>query len=308
MALVVALALVAAACSDSGGGESGAAVSSAPDTAPVSTPRAGQLEVAEYTETFVDPTRVTAAPAAAPERALITTIRVPESGGPFPLIVFAHGFDGHPRKFGELTTAWAEAGYVVAVPRFPLTSDEVEEGVIADVADQPGDVSFVIDEMLRLNEEEGSVVAGRIDPDRIGVGGLSLGGITTLGVTYNACCRDERVDGAVVMAGLQYPFPGAYEIVDVPLLLFHGDADPVLPYDSSVDTFAVASPPKFFVTILGGGHSQPFEDVEDPADEMVRSVSVDFWDLYLRDDPEALDRLLADADVPNLATLQDDAG
>jgi len=264
--------------------------------------------VVEHTETFVDSSRPTQEPTASPDRTLVTTIRVPDREDPAPLVVLAHGFNGHPRKFEKLTTAWAQAGYVVAAPRFPLTSDDVAEAVLGDVEEQPADVSFVIDEMLRLNDEDGSVVDGRIDPDHVGVAGLSLGGITTLGVTYHSCCRDDRIDAAIAMASVQYPFTGAYELAGVPLLLFHGDADPVVAHESSVDTFAVAAPPKFFVTIVGGGHFEPFEDIEDPADELVQTVSTDFWDLYLAEQPSALDRLLADADAPGLTAVQYETG
>jgi dienelactone hydrolase len=300
--LVIALA---SACADSEGSETSSSSTTRATAAEASVPR--DLAVGEQTENLVDPSRPTQAPASAPERTLVTTVRFPETGGPYPLIVLAHGFDGHPRKFVELATAWAQAGYVVAVPRFPLTSDDIAAGVIGDVVEQPADVSFVIDEMLRLNGEEGRL-EGRIDPDRIGVAGLSLGAITTLGVTYNSCCRDDRIDAAISMAGLQYPFEGEFDITGVPLLLFHGDADPVLPHGSSVDTFTVAAPPKFFVTIIGGSHAPPFEDDDDPADAMVEEVSADFWDVYLADEPDALDRLLADADVPGLTMLQYDLG
>jgi dienelactone hydrolase len=302
--LVVLLAVaLASACSDRGGSQTSSGSKRAQTTSGART-----LEVVERTETFVDPTRATSAPAAAPDRTLITTIRFPQTDQPAPLIVFAHGFNGHPRKFVELTTAWARAGYVVAVPRFPLTSDDLSGGVIADVVEQPADMSFVIDEMLRLNGETGSFLEGRIDPERIGVAGLSLGAITTLGVTYNSCCRDQRIDAAISMAGIRYPFPGEFEVSGVPLLLFHGDADPVLDHQQSVDTFAVAAPPSYFVTIIGGSHAPPFEDDDDPADPMVEQVSTDFWDVYLGGQPDALDRLLADADVPGLTIFQYDVG
>jgi dienelactone hydrolase len=265
-------------------------------------------DVVVRTETFVDPSRPTDPPVGTSDRTLVTTIRFPESGGPYPLIVLAHGIDGHPRKFTELTEAWANAGYVVAAPAFPLTNDEAGgESVIADYRNQPGDVSFVIDALLELSKTEHDPLNGRLDRDRIGVAGLSVGGVTTFGVTYNTCCRDPRVDAAITMAGARFPFDGAYDLVDVPLLLIHGDADTSLPYQGSVDAYAAAAPPKFFVTILGGGHSPPFEDDDDPADEMVTAVTIDFWNLFLAERPGTIDQLIADANVPALSTFQYEA-
>lgn len=108
------------------------------------------------TETFVDPTKETDPPIGTPDRTLVTTIRFPETGGPYPLIVLAHGFNGHPRKFTELTEAWAKAGYVVAAPAFPLTNDElVVPRVVADYKNQPADVSFVVDQLLELSGARG---------------------------------------------------------------------------------------------------------------------------------------------------------
>ena len=303
MFLLVA-SFAAAACAGEPGerGDSGAA-SARQDVGP-----APVGDVVVRTETFVDPSRPTDPPVGTPDRALVTTIRFPETGGPYPLIVLAHGFNGHPRKFTELTEAWAKAGYVVATPAFPLTNDElVGETVVADYRNQPADVSFVIDELLERSEAKNDPLRGRIDRDRVGVAGLSLGGATTFGVTYNTCCRDPRVDAAITMAGARLPFDGTYDLVDVPLLLFHGDADPALPYQGSVDAYAEAEKPKFFVTILGGGHSPPFEDDDDPADEMVTAVSIDFWDLFLAERPGTIDQLVTDASVAGLSTLQYEA-
>lgn len=300
-AVAVVLTAAFAALAACGGGGSGGS-RAAPPTATVAP------EVVERVETFVDTSRPTAAPLEAPDRTLVTTIRHPSTGGPSPLVVLAHGFDGHPRKFERLTEAWAAAGYVVAAPAFPLTNDEAPERVLGDVAEQPADVSFVIDEMLRLNGEAGDPLEGLIDPERIGVAGLSFGAITTLAVTYNTCCRDERIGAAVSMAGTQYPFDGAFAFSGVPLLLLHGDADPVLASDLSAEIYDVAAPAKLFVTILGGGHAEPFEDVDDPADAMVQAATTAFWDLYLGSPGAAADDLIAAATVSGLTTVQHDAG
>ena len=104
-----------------------------------------------WEETFVDPSRPTppGATAAAPDRTLVTAIYRPTGKGPFPLIVFAHGWNGHPDKFSQLLGAWAGAGYVVAAPAFPLTNSNVAEQNAGDVVNQPGDMSFVLTQMLR---------------------------------------------------------------------------------------------------------------------------------------------------------------
>ena len=79
----------------------------------------------------------------APQRDLPTTVYLPAGEVAAPLILLAHGFNGHPRKFTTLAGHWAAAGYVVAVPRFPVSSDDfavldpaVFDARIADLPEQ----------------------------------------------------------------------------------------------------------------------------------------------------------------------------
>ena len=79
----------------------------------------------------------------------------------------------------------------------------------------------------------------------------------------------------------------------------------------AVLTSACASSSGDHRTGARSGKAQPPADVEvvvDPADAMVEAVTTDFWDVYLGDQSDALDRLLADADVPGLTTVKHDAG
>jgi len=289
--VVVLGAVAGSACGDDGGGSS-----STPDTNGSETAAAPPFEVMTRTVTFVDDHR---------DRTLATTIHSPvDVPGPVPLIAFAHGNDGHPRKFSQLLTAWAEAGYVVAAPAFPLTNDEAPgPSVFSDVANQPADVRFVIDEMLALNDDPDDALFETIDPEHIGAGGLSLGGWTTYGVTYNSCCRDDRIDAALAMSAIFGTFEGGdYDVSGVPLLIIYGTADPIAA--GSPDVYVEAAPPKYLVTIVGGTHAAPFEDDPDPADGIVRTVTIDFWDAYLSGRPGALEALVADARVPGATELE----
>ena len=128
-------------------------------------------------------------------------MHLPAGPGPFPLVVAAHGFDGHPSTFTELFGRWADAGYVVAAPAFPLSNDEVPgEPTVADLASQPGDVSFVIDELLAAGTDGASPVFGAVDPERIGVAGLSLGAATTTAFWDLYLWGDEAAEARLVDA------------------------------------------------------------------------------------------------------------
>src|SRR5207253_210206 len=98
-------------------------------------------------------------------RPLETVVRCPATPGRHPLIVFAHGFALTPATYHHLLDAWAQAGYVVAAPVFPLTTANAPGGPDeADIVNQPRDMSFVITKLLAENARARGVLADRIDP------------------------------------------------------------------------------------------------------------------------------------------------
>ena len=251
---------------------------------------------------IVDETRST--PAAGPleagdTRVLLTDVYQPTGPGPFPTIVHSHGLAGSPEKFSDLFAAWAEAGFVVVAPRFPRTSDWVEgQSGVADYTEQPADISFVLDHAL-ADPALGAV----IDAERIGASGLSLGGGTVYGLVWHDCCRDDRIDAAIVMSSLRFPFDGDYGTNDVPVLILHGDADPALPYDDAVESYDDSAEPKWFIRLLGGGHAEPYENAKSPHDAVVTEVTLEFWRGTIGGDDAALDHIEFDGNVEGVSEV-----
>jgi dienelactone hydrolase len=315
-AVALALVLVVlAACGSSAEGSDGdesasATTTTTPDTTAGAEPTR-PLTVDDVTETFVDPSRPTDAGAetpARPERTIPTRIVHPSSGGPYPLLVMSHGATGHPDEYAEQIPVWAADGFVVAAPEFPLTNRDVPGALsnIGDVANQPGDVSFVIDEVLAAGDDPENPLNGLVDPDAIGVVGHSLGGATTWAVAFNTATRDDRIDSATVFAGLTLDIPGGEFAFDsgIPLLVLHGDADDV-PLDMDLAAYEQAASPKWFVTLHGADHRLAFTDEASRYDDLVTLTILDFWHGTLDGDAEALDRVTADASSdPTLATVQ----
>lgn len=238
----VALGLVTA-MSACGGGTGGAA---AQPGAALGPPLAAQAElpVILRTETFVDPSRPTPAHGDAPDRTsrtLVTTIARPDAPGPFPLLLFSHGFGSSGADYSKMLRALASAGYVVAAPDYPLTSKSAPGGPErgADGDQQPADASFVIDQVLRMNHDPAGPLAGAVDPGRIGAAGHSMGAGVTMGLGYNTCCRDRRVRAGVLMAvATPTIFRGDYFVPPAtPILVIHGDADDTLPYQGGRRVF-----------------------------------------------------------------------
>jgi dienelactone hydrolase len=259
-------------------------------------------EVRHVRRRFVDTTRPTGAAgdlAPSDERVLLTDLYLPTGPGPFPLIVHAHGLSGGPEKFTQLLSAWADAGFVVAAPRFPRTSDWIESSAgVADYANQPADVSFVLDQLL-----DDADLAAMIDSAHVGISGLSLGGGTVYGLVYNECCRDERFDAAIVMSSLRFPFGGDYATNEIPVMILHGDADPALPYDDAVTSYDDSAEPKWFVHLIEGGHAEPYENTPSPHDDVVIDVTVEFWRGTIGGDEPALDHIAFDGNVKGVAEV-----
>jgi dienelactone hydrolase len=318
---VITLALTGALLLPPGAGSASAPARSARHTK--STPT--EFAVGRRDVTFVDSSRPTdsnGSYAGAPDRTLPVLIMYPATGtaggvsqpdarparraGPFPLIVFSHGFTASGPAYGEvLLRRIAAHGYVVAAPTFPLSNGKAPGGPkLMDYVNQPADVSFVIDRMLATNRHKGAL-HGLIQPSEIGAMGHSLGAITTLGVTYNSANADRRIKAAVPMSGIQFVFPGGtWTWPRVPLLLVHGDNDGTVPYAGSKKAYAEAKTPKFLLTLLGAPHT-PFGAPY--LDQIVRTVD-NFLDRYLRHDKRALARLEKTGTVPGVSTLEADPG
>ncbi|MEP6623078.1 MAG: hypothetical protein ABJC79_01420, partial [Acidimicrobiia bacterium] len=168
-----------------------------------------------------------------------------------------------------------------------------------DYLNQPADLKFVLDEVLA------SKWANRIDADHIGAAGLSLGGMTIWGSIGNTCCRDPRIKAAIVMDGSQPSYADGKTVPNrMPLLMYHADHDYSLPFAPARTAFAAAAPPKYFVTIFGAFHAEPYENTPNVADAMVMTTSTEFWRAYLLDDAAARAQIVPSAIVPDISTAE----
>src|SRR3954447_9582908 len=122
--------------------------------------------------TFVDTTRPTSAFGSypgSPSRQLPTTIWYPsDGGGPFPLVVFAHGYAVTPANYSALLSRIASAGYVVAAATYPLLSGQPAGPTDTVDWDQLWpDTWFVTGKVLDLSAGGDPALGGRIDPTRL---------------------------------------------------------------------------------------------------------------------------------------------
>ena len=121
-------------------------------------------------------------------RTMTVTIKYPSLGGPYPLVVFAHGYAVSAGDYTTLTDELARSGFVVVAPDFPLSSTASTSSPVRDYEAQAADISFVIDQVT--NPDALPELAARIDPNEIAVAGHSDGGITAAAVAYNSNAAD----------------------------------------------------------------------------------------------------------------------
>lgn len=117
-------------------------------------------------------------------------------GGPYPLVVFSHGYALSPIVYSTLIEHFASEGYVVLAPEHDETFDGSLTGFWSSLIDRPVDVSRTIDEADRLTMP-GAPLAGLIDMDHVAVVGHSYGGYTALaagGARFDFDAYTDRCD------------------------------------------------------------------------------------------------------------------
>jgi len=207
-------------------------------------------------------------------RELETHVHLPPDARRAPLIVFGHGWMGHPRKFGKLFAALTGAGYAVAAPAFPRTNDRSGDPEFLDVVGQPDDLRHV----ARALALDG--LGGRVDATRAVAAGFSLGGITAAGAVYGAE-PEPLFAGAVCVGGGVLEGGPAYAYRPVPLLVVHGTEDGTVPLALAERLYREAPAPKALVLLRDGRHEEEIEDEHGPAPRVVESVLA-FLDHVLR--------------------------
>jgi dienelactone hydrolase len=287
----------------------------------------GTLAVGVRNDTYVDPSRPTPANGGAPgapNRSMLTTVWYPATGspsgaavpgaapdvahGPYPLVVFAHGFAVTPRTYTALLTQWASAGYVVVAPAIPLLNGDAPGGAshtdygAANIAD----LDFVLADALRRGATPGDPLAGLVDANRVAVTGHSDGEVLAYALALEPCCHDSRVKATIMMAGNLANANAAPAATGVPALHIMNDHDQFDPYPASIAYDRQNLPaPKTLLTLVNAPHLPPYSQPTDPHFDLVVHATVDFLDATLKGHPEAVSALQTlVSGSPSLAMLE----
>jgi dienelactone hydrolase len=227
-----------------------------------------------------DSTRTTPARGSVPVsagRVLLTDLLIPEGAeGPLPLVVFAHGWNSNPSVYQSLLTRWAQAGFLVAAPVFPDSTDLYAGSPVSNYADQALDISLVITSLLGNRTL-------RVDPSRIAVAGHSDGGTDVALMALDPSYADPRVRAYLCMSGEMPSGEAPYTIapLSAALLVAVGSADEYGLYPKATEVFDNAqAPSKAMLVEQGGDHLGSFVNDTGAAAAM-RDETVRFLELSL---------------------------
>lgn len=261
-------------------------------------------QVSRSERVWVDASRTTPRTSSytgAPQRTLRVLIWRSDGARAQPLLLMAHGFGGLPEKFDAFARTIAAAGYVVAAPAFPLTNENAPGGHDAgfrDFVSQPGDLSFVLSQLLATSDSTTDSLAGAIDPAQIAALGHSLGGTTVIGLTRKTCCLEARVRGVILVAAA-VPLADAFgqdaTVANLPTLIMQGTADQSVDYSTAPAFYALIGPPRFLIGLTGVGHSEAVESQIDPpipARDAAQRSSIAFLNAVFRHANAAFDAIL----------------
>lgn len=237
-----------------------------------------------------------------------------EPAKPHPVVLLSHGLGGSREGFPYLGEFWAENGYVVIVVQHPGSDSSIlkpvegqtlaktmQNSINAEAArNRFGDVKFVLDKLEELNKND-EKLKGRLDLERIALGGHSFGAHTTLGMLG----RDEkRIKAGIAMSpnALDNRFTTErFKNVKVPVLHMTGTKDVSVigldtgPESRRVPFDKIESKGQYLLIFKDGnhmlfsGHPRPLgqSPLEKKYQPLIREIGLKFLDAYLKDDLDA---------------------
>jgi predicted dienelactone hydrolase len=260
----------------------------------------------------------------------------PNGSGKVPVIVFSHGAGGSQSCCDELTRHWASYGYVTIQPTHDDSTvqrrNTGEENIQFPQAvrealkkpalweSRPRDISFVLDALPAL---AGRVpgLAGKLDSERIGVGGHSMGSYTAEAIAgalidlpghAGSNFADARVK-AVLCLSPQGPrqfglSDHSFDPIALPYIGVTGSLDSLGPVASPAwhkMPFERSQPGDKYHVLIEGANHMSFITARTLAPNRAaqgeailgytNSVSLAFWDAYLKGDAKAKAYLQSDA-------------
>jgi hypothetical protein len=276
---------------------------------------AGTYEAGEREITVAEPAHTGPTSESLGQRTLMTKIWYPRAQrsagrqparGPFPLIVFAPGFQQCAGEYADLLKAWVSAGFVVAAVNFPRTDCAVGAAAYEqDLVNQPRDMSYLLTRLLTLSAQPGNPLSGLLNPREIAAAGHSDGGDTVAALAANTCCTDHRLKAVAVLSGAEWPpMPGRYFAHGTPPMLFvQGSADTINPPWTSLQLYSADhAHARYYLDLFGVTHMVPYVGTNQ-TERLVARVTLAFFDRYVLGQAGATATMTRDGNVSGTAAL-----
>lgn len=282
---------------------------------------------------------------------VMVTTCYPEGPSMCPVLIFSHGAYGSAASVHGLADYWASHGYAVILPTHADSLTNLERGphndpwtgkqdlgVYGQPATQgtwkpiweqrPQDIAFVVDHLTDIaNLTPG--LAGRLDLQRIGIGGHSLGAyaaelvcgvrVEKPGKTLAALVNDTRPKALLLLSpqgrGLQGLADGSWDDLKVPTLLITGTFDFGIqeqPPQWRTEPYLLSpAGNKYLMLVEGANHNSCIgHHIEEKDSNLVlqrkgeadmklgeaifddtKRATLLFWDAYVKEDAKAMSRL-----------------
>ncbi len=223
------------------------------------------------------------------------------SGGPYPVVLFAHGFMLDSSRYYGYGKRLASFGYVTCYVAYSDIQGQDKD---------PGTISGVLDWVLAQSAASGNELSGLVDAGRAGVMGHSRGGKAAVNAAVqdprfkallgldpvNVCPMGTCPDAIAALAGANLPSAFLGEITDNGAA---GGSQACAPSADNFEMFYASAPsPSLKVTVAGANHVSFLDNVDgvclacgmcvaattDRAIvlELARSYTVAFFERYLR--------------------------
>jgi predicted dienelactone hydrolase len=223
-----------------------------------------------------------------------------ETPGPWPVVIFSHGFHGCSTQSTFLMKALAEAGYVVFAPNHKdaacrsvrqwFSRPEARFGdprkwSDATYADRAHDLESLIDALSKDPRYSGA----QFDWKHLGLIGHSLGGYTALGVGGGwPQWKDTRIKAILALSPYAAPFIAKSTLggLDAPVMYQGGTRDiGITPFINKGNGAYPQSPaPRYYVEFDGAGHFA-WTDLNPKFQPAIIDYSRAFLDRYLKGKP-----------------------
>jgi predicted esterase len=236
-----------------------------------------------------------------------------KDGAPYPVIIFAHGFGQYPDDYSGMLDTWVRAGFVVVSPIFPDENAAAVNAVggidsdspglrwlEADEYNEPGDIAYVLKQLEDTDASPwGSNLTAVMDLSDVGLAGQSDGG-NVVGALMFSSPEFRALRAELPVQPKAVALMSAQELYDAgdpnnkyvvsgtspAVLQIQSDADGCNTPAEATDLYAALQAAglktKWFVTLLGADHLEPYEDANSSYASVVDAVTTTFFERELK--------------------------